>query len=296
MFSRERLKQHFGQRVRFFREEKDLSQQTLAEKVGVTASAVSQWETGHKLPDGEHLLNLHEALDVPIARLFETPEDKLEGVVQVFVDQTESNDPIRDFIRQNKPSALFLIQYVSVNIMEVINTFRRYAPPEKSPQIFLLIKYPGTKKVDAQTALSLKEQGIHVVAPFQFTKVRTQLQSLLESDTQPDSPKLHVRCYHAPGSMRAAYIGYPLGESLRAFLPKEAAPQADTNVGLLSMSQSRYTGQEGGVIGHLNPLIHIHSNTKNGKILCKFFETTFLELWNDSREGEVVLQEMKDNE
>lgn len=44
--------------IRIFRERNSLSQQTLAEKVGVSQQAVAKWETGKSYPRGETLKKL----------------------------------------------------------------------------------------------------------------------------------------------------------------------------------------------------------------------------------------------
>ena len=42
-------KKHFGKRISYFRRRIPLSQAELAEKMGVSAQAVSKWETGVSL-------------------------------------------------------------------------------------------------------------------------------------------------------------------------------------------------------------------------------------------------------
>ena len=62
-------KVHFGKRISLFRQKAGLSQTVLAERLGVTAQAVSKWETGKGLPDIALIEPLAKALGVSVAEL-----------------------------------------------------------------------------------------------------------------------------------------------------------------------------------------------------------------------------------
>ena len=65
------MNQHMtGAVIRAKREEAGLTQAQLAQKIGVTAKAVSKWETGAGLPDVALLEPLAAALSVPVSALF----------------------------------------------------------------------------------------------------------------------------------------------------------------------------------------------------------------------------------
>lgn len=64
-------KKHFGRRTGDFRRNQNLSQSDLADKLGVTAQAVSKWETGAALPDIELLLELSRLFGVSVNELLE---------------------------------------------------------------------------------------------------------------------------------------------------------------------------------------------------------------------------------
>ena len=53
-----------GEKIRFVRESKDLSQEQFAEVLGVSRQTVSKWETGAAVPDGEKIAVLCERLGV----------------------------------------------------------------------------------------------------------------------------------------------------------------------------------------------------------------------------------------
>ena len=59
-----RMRYEIGSRIRKYREENNLSQKQLAEKIGVSNSRVSNWEPGLNRPDADILAAICMALDV----------------------------------------------------------------------------------------------------------------------------------------------------------------------------------------------------------------------------------------
>ena len=61
--------ERIGSRIRAAREAKKMTQEKLAERLGVSPQAVSTWETGNILPDTDHLLALAGELDLSLDAL-----------------------------------------------------------------------------------------------------------------------------------------------------------------------------------------------------------------------------------
>lgn len=59
-----RMRYEIGSRIRKYREENNLSQKQLAEKIGVSNSRLSNWEQGLNRPDADILAAICVALDV----------------------------------------------------------------------------------------------------------------------------------------------------------------------------------------------------------------------------------------
>lgn len=70
---------NFSERLREIRQKEGLSQEQLAEKIGVTRQAITKWETGKGLPDIENL--------VIIAEIFKTTLDEL-----IFASKQEKEE------------------------------------------------------------------------------------------------------------------------------------------------------------------------------------------------------------
>ncbi len=73
---------HIGQRIKELRKKNDLTQERLADYLGVTDKAVSKWECGATMPD--------LALIVPLARLLKVSADELLCGKQEEIDQRRS--------------------------------------------------------------------------------------------------------------------------------------------------------------------------------------------------------------
>lgn len=61
----------YGNNIRRIRIERGLSQEELAQAVGVTGSAISRWESGQRQPNIEKLKKLSAALGVTVDELLQ---------------------------------------------------------------------------------------------------------------------------------------------------------------------------------------------------------------------------------
>lgn len=83
----------FGEQLRKAREEKGMTQQTLAEKLYVTRQTVSRWESGDRFPDLVTAKRISQVLEVSISKLFSEEEPV------VIVERTQViEDPIANRI------------------------------------------------------------------------------------------------------------------------------------------------------------------------------------------------------
>ncbi len=96
--------QEIGEKIRFFRKEKKLTQEELAERVGVSAQAISKWEIGLSMPDISLLLPLCRELDISVDYLLGgNRRNELEQKFQQALRKGEeytllvSNEALRDF-------------------------------------------------------------------------------------------------------------------------------------------------------------------------------------------------------
>ena len=81
------MKLNIGENLRRLRREKDLTQEQLAELLGVTFQSVSRWETGATYPDIELLPVMAELFGVSMERLLGVEKEKLREAPQEYYDQ-----------------------------------------------------------------------------------------------------------------------------------------------------------------------------------------------------------------
>ena len=81
-----------GRRIRLCRQQLGLSQEGLAEKVGVHANTIRKWEKGITTPDAETLATLANALQTTITSLYEGKESNNNSLFMknsTYQDKTE---------------------------------------------------------------------------------------------------------------------------------------------------------------------------------------------------------------
>ena len=71
-----------GGRIREARRNAGLSQEKLAEQIGVSRQAVTKWEAGQAAPSTENLLRLAEALHTPVETLLGTEPDSRQALAE----------------------------------------------------------------------------------------------------------------------------------------------------------------------------------------------------------------------
>lgn len=65
-----------GQKIVKLRHNNKITQEELAEKIGVSSQAVSKWENGKNLPDIEHLMLIAKLFNVPYSFFIEDENDE----------------------------------------------------------------------------------------------------------------------------------------------------------------------------------------------------------------------------
>lgn len=86
-----------GEQIKNFRMEKHIKQDELAEYLGVSAQAVSKWETGASEPDIALLPKIATYFGVSIDELFEMPyEQQMERIENMFWHEGRINDQTFD--------------------------------------------------------------------------------------------------------------------------------------------------------------------------------------------------------
>lgn len=101
-------KQKIGQFIGELRKEKNMKQEELAERLGVTAKTISRWETGKYMPDLSLFTKIADELDIKINELIQGErligrknEDSIEIEAKLEIDKEKYEELITFFNKDN---------------------------------------------------------------------------------------------------------------------------------------------------------------------------------------------------
>ena len=95
----------FPEKILQFRKALGLSQEQLAEQVGVSRQSISKWETGQSAPELDKV--------VAMSRVFGISTDELLGNVSQKQENPSPANPINDYIRANLLRRFFTLGWVT---------------------------------------------------------------------------------------------------------------------------------------------------------------------------------------
>ena len=120
------------------RKEKNMTQQELADKVGVTDRAISNWENGRRLPDYSILIRLCEELNISINEL-------LSGERISKEDYSEKAEKNLKFVLKNKEDnkkkfrKRMWIVYIITTILSILSIFLIQLDSLRNIILFIII-------------------------------------------------------------------------------------------------------------------------------------------------------------
>ena len=82
----ETLKKNIGEKIKFFRKQKGLSQEALAEKINLEMKSLSRIESGHNYPQCENLIAISNALEISPWQLYFTKNDDFEKMKKEIIN------------------------------------------------------------------------------------------------------------------------------------------------------------------------------------------------------------------
>ena len=144
-------KETFGQRLAKLRKEKELTQNDIADKVGVTSQAVSKWENDQASPDIDVLVKLSEMFDISLDELLgkekrtvelkekPTKKDFDKMFLRIRIDDTDG-----DKVSVNLPLALV----------------KAFVNKEDGKLNFVSVNNNQLEGIDFRQIIELVEQGI----------------------------------------------------------------------------------------------------------------------------------------
>ena len=129
-------KQKIGNFIRERRKEKDLTQQELAEKIGISDRAVSKWERGICCPDISILKDLCKILDININELLsggEIKETNKDESADILVETVKNYTDV--YIKKNRALLTFTIIILALYVFLVIAMYLTFNQVNKKDGI-----------------------------------------------------------------------------------------------------------------------------------------------------------------
>ncbi|MDD5921579.1 MAG: helix-turn-helix domain-containing protein [Eubacteriales bacterium] len=89
----------FGTQLKTLRKEKNMTQEQLAEKLGVSRQAVSNWENNKNLPDLEIIIRMSRIFSVTLDDLILGGKDEMNNMTEKLIEDGSENTKLRTALR-----------------------------------------------------------------------------------------------------------------------------------------------------------------------------------------------------
>lgn len=187
-----------GSRIAGFRKEKGMTQEQLAEALGVSAPAVSKWETDSSYPDITMLCPLARALGTDVDTLLNYEEELTESRICEHINRIVEMAEKQDVLTAEKELQSLLCQYpasvpLKFHAAAVLTTFSVFCEPcpeerkaqwERQKKNLLWQVYQSGNSKYFQSAVSaLAAMAIHENNPEQAQKLLQELPERVEDAT-----------------------------------------------------------------------------------------------------------------
>ena len=198
--------------IRTFRKQRHLTQEQLAEAVGVTAGAVYKWESGASSPELSLLVELADFFDVSV--------DALLGYRMKDNRETAIVKRLSEYCRNRHPDAL---DEAEKALKKYPNSF---GIVHNCAVLFLIYGAPAREKATLQRALELLQQAQRLISQNRDPEISEltlwgEIASAYEFLGAPDKCLEIMKCHNAEGIFNDS-----IGTSLAVFMGRteEAEP------------------------------------------------------------------------
>ena len=176
------MKLMIGENIRAYRKKHDLTQEELAERLGVTYQSVSRWENGATYPDLELLPAIAQALSVTADELLGMPEVEKEKRATETLDELRRECVKPDY---DADRIVALLRDIRRNYLRCNDTWRpwsegntrAFGDPRILPEVRLLANaylelYPMSENVIVTMSLIEDEEHFSIRTPQPLTAPR----------------------------------------------------------------------------------------------------------------------------
>lgn len=148
---------NLGKQIHELRKKQNLSQEQLAEKVGVARQTISKWELGETAPDINQAQLLSQIFDVSIDELLGNDAKELSDVAQTTEEKRNKRIPWKRIILAS--SAAIVLCLVIVGVIDLVKRSQILHPEGTSGNIVITEKTPILIGKGSAEAVVFSEQN-----------------------------------------------------------------------------------------------------------------------------------------
>ena len=172
------MKLLIGENIRNFRKKNDLTQEELANRLGVTYQSVSRWENGSTYPDLELLPAISEVLEVTVDELLGMPQAEKEKRALETFDQLRRECMKSDY---DAEAIISLIRDIRRNYMKSEHAWRPWV--EGNDNVFRDPKILPEVRLMADEYLKLNFMSPHVLRTMANIETDEKISEFLSKHT-----------------------------------------------------------------------------------------------------------------
>lgn len=180
----------FAEKLKTIRKQIGMSQELLAEKIGVSRQAVTKWETGAGIPDIENIIAISNLFNISIDELFcnekntpKTSEYLFESITEYDIDKTKSYDMkfggAEKFILSGYNGEKIRVCLVSNLLSTLQNDFKVKIDDSRKRIDVDVKRYNGVTEATAKKTVSI------------FVQIPTSYTSHIECAVNAESIEIH---------------------------------------------------------------------------------------------------------
>lgn len=172
------MKLLIGETIRNYRKKNDLTQEQLADRLGVTYQSISRWENGTTYPDLELLPAISEVLSVTVDELLGMPQAEKEKKAEEAFDQLR-----RECMKQEYDAdrIVSILRDIRRNYLKSNSAWRPWT--EGNDRAFRDPKILPEVRLLAEAYLQLHPTDVHTIQTMAYSEDEEHLHAFLKTHT-----------------------------------------------------------------------------------------------------------------
>ena len=204
-----------GEVIRKYRKQKELTQEEMGERLGVTAPAVNKWENGNSLPDITLLSPIARLLGISLEELLSFREDLTKEEIRALILELGERMKDEGYVRAFRWAKERIQEYpgseeLALSMGQMLNAYRITETPEDPSQYDTAISGRLERSLESgkeENRRSAAGSLFHIYfGKGQYEKAEKYLDYF--SEQNPEYKRLKAAVYEKTGRLDEAYQAY----------------------------------------------------------------------------------------